>query len=311
MIPLMFAAALVDTVIAPPPDWNTIYVHEWGAITFAEEVIFGAAPSSDLFGEYGYPDEWDEPVARAPVVYFYGASFQGTFTVTVPAGTFIETWPNPESLTALGPMQLPNTSRAVWTISGTSWEELIITDTPAGRVELNVSPEILDIWRWPSSFLLEFADGTREKFVYYECALEPISNDDFYPALLTDTGTILSPEYNGELIRFIKSEGKVIIDPDTLSSGTHHQIQQADECGDMDILETLCSWAGGTMKSDEINAMWTTWEDWIYSGSWTGDTLLIFPLPDETVERMSSITLETSEDHDIEYSRFYLGIISN
>ncbi len=307
MIPLMFAAALVDTVFAPPPDWNTIYVHEWGAITFAEEVIFGAAPSPDLFGEYTNPDEWDEPVARAPVVYFYGASFQGTFTVTVPAGTFYETWPNPEKLTAFGPLQLPNSSRAVWTISGTSWEEPGTTDTPAGMDGLSVSPEILDIWRWPPSFLLEFADGAREKFVYYECALEPISNDDFYPALLTDTGTILSPEYHGELIRFIKSDGKVIIDPDTSNSEVLH----ATESGDMDILETLCSRAGGTMKSDEINAMWTTWEDWVYNGSWSGDTLLIFPLPDETVERMSSISLETTEEHDIEYSRFYLGIISN
>ncbi|MCK4504078.1 MAG: hypothetical protein KAW14_00560 [Candidatus Aegiribacteria sp.] len=309
MLPLMFAAALVDTVIAPPADLNTIYVHEWGAITFAEEVIIGAAPPSDPLSNYTTPDEWDELLVRAPVVYFYGATFQGTFTVTVPSGTFIETWPVPEKLTAIAPLHLASSSRAVWTISGTSWGEPGTTDTPAGRHELSFSPEILDIWRWPPSFLLEFGNGIREKFIYYECALRPQNNDDFYPALLTNDGTVLSPEYHGELIRFIKSDGKVIIDPITGRYGMRREIQQATEYGD--ILETLCSWAGGTMKSDEINAMWTTWEDWIYNGSWSGDTLLVFPLPDETVERMSSITLETSEEHDIEYSRFYVGILSN
>ena len=308
MTPLLLAAALVDTVIAPPADLNTIYVHEWGAITFAEEVIIGAVPPSDPYENSPTHNEWDEPVARAPVVYFYGDFFQGTFTVTVPSGTFIETWPVPEKLTAIAPLQLTSSSRAVWTISGTSWGEPGTIDTPAEMNGLSFTPEILDIWRWPPSFLLEFNNGFREKFIYYECALTPQSNDDFYPALLTDEGTVLDPEYHGELIRFIKLDGKVVINPISGRYGTGRELQQATEYGD--ILETLCSWAGGTMKSDEINAMWSTWEDWIYSGSWSGNTLIIFPLPNETVERMSSITLETSEDHEIEYSRFYIGIIS-
>ena len=75
MLPLMFAAALVDTVIAPPADFNTIYVHEWGAITFAEEIIIGAVPPSDPFESFQTHNEWDEPVSRAPVVYFYGDFF--------------------------------------------------------------------------------------------------------------------------------------------------------------------------------------------------------------------------------------------
>ncbi len=119
MLPLMFAS-LVDTIIAPPADLNTIYVHEWGAITFAEEVTIGAVPPSDPHENSPIHNDWDEPLARAPVVYFYGAFFQGTFTVTVPSGRFIETWPAPEKLTAIAPLRLASSSRAGGTIPGPS-----------------------------------------------------------------------------------------------------------------------------------------------------------------------------------------------
>ena len=307
MLPLMFVA-LVDTVIAPPADLNTIYVHEWGAVTFADEIVIGAVPPSDPYENFTTHNEWDEPISRAPVVYFYGASFQGTFTVTVPSGRFIETWPVPGELIAIAPLQMYNSSRAEWTISGTSWGEPGINDISPGSDQLSFSPEILDIWRRPPSLPLEFADGAREKFVYYECALTPQNNNDFYPAIITDEGIVLDPEYHGELMRFIKLDGEVILNPIAGRYGTRRELQQATEYGD--IHETLCSWADGTMKSDEINAMWSTWEDWIYSGSWSGNTLVVFPLSDETVERMSSITLETIKEHEIEYSRFYVGIIS-
>jgi hypothetical protein len=47
MLELIFAAALMDTVIAPI-DFGTVYVHEWGAVTFTEEsIIFGANPLTD------------------------------------------------------------------------------------------------------------------------------------------------------------------------------------------------------------------------------------------------------------------------
>ncbi len=307
MLPLMFVA-LADTVIAPPAELNTIYVHEWGAVTFAEEIVIGAAPSSDPIKDFTTHNEMDELVSRAPVVYFYGASIQGTFTVTVPSGRFIETWPVPGELISIAPLQMYNSSRAKWTISGTSWGEPGINDISPGSDQLSFSPEILNIWRRPPSLPLEFADGAREKFIYYECALTPQSSNDFYPAILTDEGTVLDPGYHGELMRFIKLDGEVILNPIAGRYITRRELQQATEYGD--IHETLCSWAGGTMKSDEISAMWSTWEDWIYSGSWSGNTLVVFPLSDETVERMSSITLETSGEHEIEYSRFYVGIIS-
>ena len=77
-----------------------------------------------------------------------------------------------------------------------------------------------------------------------------------------------------------------------------------------DMISYLCDWAGGSMKSQELEAMWLTWEDWIDEGSWKGDTLLVFPLPPEAVSNISSIYLQTDRYMYVEYSRFFLGIIS-
>ena len=99
MLQLMFAAALMDTVIAPPPEFETVYVHEWGVITFCEEAVtLGAMPETQQWNQITEPDDWEEMVVRAPVVYFYGAPFSGKFTVTVPFGSFIETMPIPETI---------------------------------------------------------------------------------------------------------------------------------------------------------------------------------------------------------------------
>ncbi len=303
MLEMIFAAALMDTVIAPA-DYGTVYVHEWGAVTFTEEeVIFGTAPLADLYTDFS--DEWDEPVARAPIVYFYGAQFSGKFTVTVPSGTFIETLPDPESLLTRGLLTPRESSEAVWMITETS---------PGHRADLVdeypcISSDILAMWREPESYLLEFHDGAREKFIYYECAFQPSTQDDFYPVQLQTDGAALNPEYDGSVMRFVKDNGTVSMELITewpSSSGELHTQGQMP-----DVPEILCDWAGGTMKSQELISMWNTWEGWIFDGSWNGDSLLVFPLPRNTVEGMTAIVLETDEYHDIEYSRFYLGFISN
>jgi len=64
------------------------------------------------------------------------------------------------------------------------------------------------------------------------------------------------------------------------------------------------------MKSEEIAAMWETCDGWLMSGTWNGEALLLFPLPSDVVERMTTITLETEEDLELEYSRFYFGVAS-
>ena len=116
MLELIFAAALMDTVIAPS-NFETVYVHEWGVVTFTEEnVVFGANPLTDPHSDFIPPYQWEEPVARVPIVYFYGVPFTGTFTVSVHSGNFIETLPFPDNLVSTSPMPPQQSYNAVWEI---------------------------------------------------------------------------------------------------------------------------------------------------------------------------------------------------
>ncbi len=304
MLELIFAAALMDTVIAPV-GYGTVYVHEWGAVTFTEEnVIFGANPLTDPNSDFIPPYQWEEPVARAPIVYFYGAEFSGRFTVSVHSGNFIETVPFPDNLVSTSPMPPQQSCNAAWEISGTTLnQEYLVGEYSC------VSSDMLEIWRNPPSYVLEFNDGSREKFIYYECALIPSSENDFYPALLQDNGAVLHPDYAGPAMCFVKDGETVTLNRIAGDDPLQGVITAS---GPQNIFpEILCDWAGGTMKSEELVSMWDTWESWIYDGSWSGDTLLVFPLPKSTIEGMTTISLSTNEYHDVVYSRFYLGIISN
>jgi len=303
MIELIFAAALMDTVIAPV-DFGTVYVHEWGAVTFTEEnVIFGANPLTDPSSDIILPYQWEEPVARAPIVYFYGAKFSGTFTVSVNSGNFIETLPYPDNITDTSPIQQQQSCNAVWEIWDTNVNEEYLVEEYSC-----VSSDILESWRTPPCYVLEFNDGSREKFIYYECALQPSSEDDFYPVLLKDNGAVLDPDYRGSAMWFVKDGETVALNRIMGDDPLQGVITPS---GPQNIYpEILCDWAGGTMKSEELVSMWDTWESWIFDGSWSGDTLLVFPLPAETVEGMTSINLETDDYQEVEYSRFYLGILS-
>lgn len=303
MLELIFAAALIDTVIAPV-DFGTVYVHEWGAVTFTEEsIIFGANPLTDPNSDLIPPYQWEEPVARAPIVYFYGAQFSGTFTVSVHSGTFIETLPFPDNLVSTSPMPPQQSYNAVWEVSETTLnQEYLVGEYSC------VSSDMLEIWRTPPSYVLEFNDGSREKFIYYECALQPSSEDRFYPVLLQDNGAVLHPDYDGPVLRFVKCGDRVNMEL-VIEWPVSEQVLYTNDQGN-DVPGILCDWAGGTMKSEELVSMWDTWRSWIYDGSWSGDTLLVFPLPEKTIEGMTTIILQTNDYQEIVYSRFYLGILS-
>ncbi|MCK4807425.1 MAG: hypothetical protein KAT09_07250, partial [Candidatus Aegiribacteria sp.] len=269
-----------------------------------ENVVFGANPLTDPHSDFIPPYQWEEAVARAPIVYFYGAQFSGTFTVSVHSGNFIVTLPFPDNLVSTSPMPPQESYNAVWEISETTLnQEYLVGEY------LHVSSDILEIWRKPPSYVLEFNDGSREKFIYYECALIPSSENDFYPVLLQDNGSVLHPDYTGPIMRFVK-DGETVTMELIMGDDTSQGVISASD-RESTIPEIFCDWAEGTMKSEELVSMWDTWKGWIYDGSWSGDTLLVFPLPGSTIEGMTTIILQTDDYHEVEYSRFYLGILSN
>ena len=74
------------------------------------------------------------------------------------------------------------------------------------------------------------------------------------------------------------------------------------------VMEILCGMAGGDMKSEEIGDLWDTWEGYVTGGGWTGDRLMVFRLPMDLVDRLSSVSLETSEGLHTQTVRYFLGM---
>lgn len=284
MLEMLLAAALMDTVIAFPDDAG-IFVHEWGVVTFTGESV-AMVSDPDILSSFQPPpfQDDDQMVVRAPVVYFYGEPFSGTFSVTAASGTFIETWPEPA---------FTDGRVASWSLTASNGESDPDRWSSVGRMPC-ISPELLELWRSPPSMALDFLDGSSEKYIYYECSLAPEAQDSYYPVSYGPGGPELDPEYNGNIMRFVRTENGVLpLEPP--SEG---------------MVPLLCEWAGGSMKTQELEGMWKTWEDWIYRGSWSGDTLAVFPLPASTVELITDIELITEEWVLVEYSRFYLGMMS-
>ncbi|OPL17649.1 MAG: hypothetical protein AVO35_09480 [Candidatus Aegiribacteria sp. MLS_C] len=287
MIEMLLATALLDTVIAVPGD-GTVQVHEWGVVTFIEgSVVPGSDPATVSHWQTPFQqDPEQEMVVRAPVVYFYGPAFSGTFVVRAGSASFIETWPTPASMTD-GPC-----ATASWNIIGTSAREE--GGTPGYPPGTGCIPEdLLELWREPLSKNLLFDDGGSESFIYYECSIDG-GTGAWDPVRTSEDGFSLDPDYAGPVMSFARDGGSVVmVDPP-----------------EEEVIETLCDWAEGTMKTKELEGMWATWEEWIYGGSWQGDTLLIFPLPQSTVEGITGIELITDGMMEILYSRFFLGVLS-
>ncbi len=288
MIELLFAAALMDTVVAVP-DEGTVYVHEWGVVTFSQQsTTVGADPEMDPYMQLVGPDSWSQTVVRAPVVYFYGEPFSGSFRVSTQDGSFIETFPQPDFKSYTN-ADGSSTNQAAWRIDSTEpGASADITD--AHDIDVCVPGDLSALWRRPPSMNLHFSGGESERFIYYECSLPW---DLSLPPVVRDSlGCRLEDSYSGEVLTFIRTENGV-------------ELQNAPDQG---IVPLLCSWAGGRMKTEELQAMWSTWEGWIDDGQWKGDTLYVFPLPDSTVQSITGIMLDTDEPMNVEYSRFYLGM---
>ncbi len=295
MLPLLFAA-LADTVIAPPPDADVVYVHEWGVVTFEEGRPHVAAAPGEGQEDQQYVQD-DEMLVRAPVVYFHGAPFTGRFTVDLTAGDFLETYPAPDGMDEPNALAVVPSAMAAWNLSTLGVEEREVffreMPIPPGADELCFS-HCVDEWRTVPSMPILLSDGSMELFLYYESSLVPVTGEELAPVILTGEGATLEPGYDGESLTFVR--------------GTDGSVTLAG--GERDIEQTLCDWAGGSLKSEEIGSMWATWEDWVEGGDWEGDTLRLVPLPQEAVSAISTLGLETNEGYDVEYSRFFVAMVS-
>lgn len=296
MIPLMFAAALVDTICAPE-DWNTVIIHEWGVITISEDMLMESAPELEsLLNPWSSPSLDD----KAPVVYFYGIDFfDAEFTVELSSGHFTELFPYPEDFRS-------DDSAITWNIaSGSNMGEYELPSSvlPENRT---YSGWAMDEWRNGAAHVLDFGNGTMDRFIFYECSI-PFDIDN--PPYPFTRGRSLDSSFEGQVLVFSKDENSqiemMLCGADGIADSSPVMIPYSYNT----VMETLCEWSNGKMTSDELCDLWITWEDYVLSGEWNGDRLLIFRIPESTINGITTIRLETTQQPDIVINRFYLGMI--
>lgn len=286
MIPLM--PFLVDTMIPMDgPHLNNI-VHEWGVVIFQES---GAHMAGGLGDAVSFDDFHDmDACAEAPVVWIHGEPFSGAFSVNLPDGqNFTYLYPEPSDRFDL---------QATWRVeadgsSGYQSEE---------RVPYFGPFKVASVW-WEAvpSLDLDFPDaGASANYIYYECTVAPGFSDLF---LEWDAGGApgLGEGFPEEALYFSEGEAGTFAPP---APGLVNWNISREALTEDRIQEILCGWAGGMLKSSEIEALWETWKPHWQQGSW-----VVFPIPEEHHLDISRITLSIDRTMTVEYERLFLGAV--
>lgn len=302
MIPFFLSLALA-TLTAQPANGGrempVVEVHEWGVIVPSDSCAdFLARPASPDMPDDPFPI--DEPmVDRAPVVYFYGPPFTGTFSVEASAGEVVAAWPE------------PSTGTATWQFS-TDWAE---RDSATPGTDGRVHASIIDGWdvsgwRIPQSMTLVTDEGYVDKFIYYECTADPsvlpvrprrIGVDvaegyEDMPALL------VIPSYAGTMILPLRA-GALENPADLLRNALVEPV---------DMLSVLYEWSRDNVDLEEVDALWGTWKGWINDEGLpspeSGRVMLVYQVPAEVLDDVSTLDLTTEEGYTVEYHRFILCV---
>jgi len=296
---LLMAAAL-DTVVAPVH--AEIYVHEWGVLAFR----------SDLGEATGSADgPWSNPmdlVAEAPVIHIYGPEFLGDLTVRS-SGRIFSTYPEPDERFDVDVSVAGGGSAVRWTGIGTRCPWLVEPDCWSSSCDADIEGflDALPLWRRNEALVLtRESDGFCDKFLYYEVDLAGRFPDLLSPSCPGGPCT-------GEALFFQRSGGLVTVTAGDLGMlGAVEESLPPGESYDARLaMETVAGWASPYLKSDEITELWATWEPYILYGDWEGPILVVFPLRQDLVERISILDLTTDEPLDISYHRFFLVLMEN
>ncbi len=308
MIPLFFSV-LVDTVVIDL-DYETVRVHEWGVV----QMDYGYQEA--VGAEWCFPDDHgifqsgELMVVDAPVVWFHGPEFTGTFTVEVMNGLLTSRYPEPDIIEQSHSLLQPGVpaERAIW-------EDLVFTELPLADRELaddkfSDMPCGMENFSWaapwwrqvPALTVTRESDGWSDQFIYYECTIEALSvTDETVRRNWTDT-------YRGPALVFAWRDDELVAKRAEVGNavdipGGYLSVDQ--------IEETLCQWAASNLKSEELEALWLTWEPVIRGRcEMYGETVLLFPFSDEVVESISRLHLETDQGFFVEYHRLFLGLTS-
>ncbi|MCK4807207.1 MAG: hypothetical protein KAT09_06155 [Candidatus Aegiribacteria sp.] len=289
-------------VILVSAESEPVEVHEWGVVIFGEyEPAVTAVPGFVLPPVITDPAfSIMPPSVEAPVIFFHGEEFSGDFVVEVFNANIFDIYP---------------VDGVRSTHDSIRWSDIRVFNPGEGTEYPDIFPahccmsdELARSWRTLECNSVRTSGGINEGFLYYECFLE---NQEFveYPKLLAAGGGL--PEGVDKILIFMRPsddyQEMYLVDPASLFIPA-----EIEEIGVYDkawMLEILFSWNTVGLYPDEIELLWETWEAYVTSPVWEGDALVVFPLPRDMINKISSLEVLPDGEMEIMYRRFFLGMM--
>ena len=286
--------------------YETVFVHEWGVVLIDEVIPTAMGAERGYLEENGMLESYYPMIVDAPVIWFHGPEFTGTLTVEVKNGYFSLLIPLPAVISTCND-EIPivrdeENYLAVWKNLSFTDEVSMPGDRPVdGRVVPDESPEegfrwAMPFWRRVPALTVEYEPASYiDRFIYYECSA---SN------LFEEHNPIES--YEGSSIAFYEKDGQLMAN---LLTAPGNRICFELSLSEEGIMDILSGWGNNEFLDEEIKALWNTWKPSISTRClMNGETVVLFPLTDEQVESISTLSLETDQGFHVEYSRLFLAM---
>lgn len=297
-------------LVRPGSADHRIEVHEWGVLLWRGSSVVASGASG---GPWFDPSE---PVVMAPVIYIYGDPRDFELTVSSP-GRIFDIYPVPDQFFGLDGFLRGLGSAVRWrglrtepAVAGGNvpWSDSFAVAIPGFQWAL-------PMWRQPQALLVErTSDGFLDRFLYYEADLSGTGFPSPLPAFPQETAPD-EEKVSGRVLVFRRQDDgsgvRVSAEPveELLKGGTFEGVASASAGYDCILpLTVIRSWAAGHLTEAEIGAMWGTWEPYARYGDWEGDRLVVFPVPEALLDRVSDVELDAGAGIIVEYHRFFLGI---
>ncbi|MCK5842529.1 MAG: hypothetical protein KAH31_10200 [Candidatus Sabulitectum sp.] len=268
-----------------------LQVHEWGVITNTPLALGGAVPELQL------PDS--ELEDRAPVIFFHGDPCNVTIKIGFPyMGHATTILPDPDQ----------GGSNSTYLV----WDNLELTESPdAGLIYGWADSENLNypIPLWQQVDGLYAVSGNRyNNFLYYGCV--PGNPGDL--PFINQSGNQSFRMPFGEIpcIVLTSAGGRPMFGVFTLAdilTSIPKGLQFLEEPAH--LKRELWLWAEEILNEDEFDSFWNTWEAQFLSDS-SSEIMILYRVPEEIVERIASMEIETDKEMEVEINRFIIAELS-